>query len=492
MPSLYTLIADELGISDAQAKKLLAAMLKEIRKRAETGVRLPDLGKFKEVDGQLHFEPSESLARAVNHRFEGLDEEDLASAPVQDDEEEEKDQGPSTITLGYQDTDWSPLESSATETTSGDDADEDGADTAEFQVPDADEAADTEELQVDTEAPPPSTSAESSRNESSSPGSSSAEPHAEPDTEELHPLVEDDSDDPTDAPDPSSSSSETANTTSPTSEDEHDSLSGIWDSDDDEDLESSPAFDAESPSSVEPSDSAATDSFSFEEEQQDQEGAAHSDAPTAESPPSEDRSGSSPTRPGEKSTSSAPRIFVSVLVLLLLGGGAWYILGQRGLVPTPRTTFAPLSTMVQSLTAGASSSSTESPPSDTGTTASTDAPAEESTSQSGEVTAQSAGSSSSSDAPSTASADSIDPSAGGWSIIVASRADVEGAESLAQTYRDRFADRDVPVDVIEGTVNNSTRYRVGVGQFDSQSAAESFLQNFDSELPDGAWSLNLQ
>lgn len=487
---LYTLIADELGISDAQAEKLLSAMLKEIRKRAHTGVRLPDLGKFKEVDGQLQFEPSESLARAVNHRFEGLDEEDLASAPVQDDDEEEKDQGPSTITLGYQDTGWSPLESSETEPTSGDEADEDGADTAEFQVPDADEAADTEELQVETGAPPDSKSADSPRNESSSPRSSSPDSHEDPDTEELYPLVEDDSDDPTDAPEPSSSSSDTANTTSPTSEEEHDSLSGIWDSDDDEELESSPAYDPEPSSSIEPSDSAATDSFSFEEDEPDRDGAATS-AASADAPPSEDRSDPSPNRTDEKS-SSAPRIFVSLLVLLLLGGGAWYILGQRGLVPTPRTTFAQLSTTVQSLTAGASSSSTESPPPDSDTTASTDAPGEGSTSQSSDASTQSTGSSSSSDAPSTASADSIDPSAGGWSIIVASRADVEGAESLAQTFRDRFADRDVPVDVIEGTVNNSTRYRVGIGQFDSQSDAQSFLQNFDSELPDGAWSLNLQ
>ncbi len=486
---LYTLIADELGISDAQAKKLLSAMLKEIRKRAQTGVRLPDLGKFKDVDGQLHFEPSESLARAVNHRFEGLDEEDLGSAPVQDDEEE-KNQGPSTITLGYQDAGWSPLESSETESTSDDEADEDGADTAEFQVPDADEAADTEELQVDTDAPSPSTSADSARNEASSPRSAPAESHAEPDTEELYPLVEDDSDDPPDAPEPSSPSSDTANTTSPTSEEEHDSLSGIWDSDDDEELDSSPSYDAEPSSSVEPSSSAATDSFSFEEEQPNRDATATSAAP-ADSP-SEDRPEPSPDRADEKSSSSAPRIFVSLLVLLLLGGGAWYILGQRGLVPTPRTTFAQLSTTVQSLTAGAPSSSTESPPPDTDTTASTDASAEESTSQSGDASAQSTDSSSSSNAQSAASADSIDPSAGGWSIVVASRAESDAAESLAQTYRDRFVNRDVPVDVIEGTVNNSTRYRVGIGQFDSQSDAQSFLKNFDSKLPDGAWSLNLQ
>jgi hypothetical protein len=149
-----------------------------------------------------------------------------------------------------------------------------------------------------------------------------------------------------------------------------------------------------------------------------------------------------------------------------------------------------LSTTVQSFTAGGSSGSAESPPPDAGTTASTEGTEEESTSsQSEDATDQPSASSSNAEPSAPAS---IDPSAGGWSIIVASRADSDGAASLAQTYRERFTDQDVPVDVIERTANNSTRYRVGIGQFNSQSDAQSFLQNHASELPDGAWTLSLQ
>ena len=157
--SIYTLLAEELEISDAKAKKLLSAMLREVKKRAHRdGVQLPNFGRFKEEDGTLVFEPAESLAVAVNHRFEGLSAEDLSSAPMEEEDDDSQSEGPSTITLGYQDgSNWSPLDADAESETESDspDSDDDAPDTAEFQVPDVADTPDadaTPDAEADADA----------------------------------------------------------------------------------------------------------------------------------------------------------------------------------------------------------------------------------------------------------------------------------------------------------------------------------------------------
>ena len=79
--SIAPLLADRLDISEERARSLLQTMLQELRRRAESeGVRLPELGIFREEGDTLTFVPSPSLRRRVNLQYEGLTTEEL-SAP---------------------------------------------------------------------------------------------------------------------------------------------------------------------------------------------------------------------------------------------------------------------------------------------------------------------------------------------------------------------------------------------------------------------------
>jgi cell division septation protein DedD len=236
-----------------------------------------------------------------------------------------------------------------------------------------------------------------------------------------------------------------------------------------------------------------------------------------------------PPDPDQPSGSSLPRVLVSVLVFLLLSGGAWYILGQRGMVQSPGTTFAHVKATLQSgsMTSATQNSTSVVPefsPSDdaasdtttpaTGSTPSPDSMATasapspeantpapdaadadnesaEANSRDTAATASSPEPPSATESSSTPSSRTISPADGGWSIVVASRKDPEAARSLADTYRDRFREQGIPTGIIEATVNNSTRYRVGVGQFSSQSDVQRFLDEHGEDLPDGAWSVRL-
>lgn len=512
---IYSLLANELDISEAKAKKLVTAMLGEVRKRARReGVRLPDLGKFSEKNGRLTFEPSESLARAVNHRFEGLETEDLG--PVPDEEEEDtQDQGPSTITLGYQNSDWSPIDSEDPTDTPPEEPepdDEDEPDTEEFEVPSAEDAADTEELQAASTSDPPKSGEPDPPSSSETASAASPDPSDSDDpptdTEELYPLVED-------VPGSEAEASSASSDSEVEKDAERETLSGIWDSDDDggedDGVQEDTLEDYSEPASrteTEPSAPAAPQPESHTEEE-----------PTVEEPtPPTPVEGSPETQAGRATAtadddrSSTPRILVTILVLLMLGGAAWYVLGQQGLVPTPGSTF----TQVQSqlgphvnnlpLVGTSQGESDVSPPeasedtapSQGAQSADADAASQESNSEDGTASQSSMDASSEQVSASASSAtqssapSEIDPSAGGWTIIVASRADRSGASSLADAFRERFDAQQLPIGVIPGTVDNSTRYRVGIGQFDSQSEAERFVDEFGSELPDGAWILRLQ
>lgn len=81
MPASITpLLAERLDISEERARSLLQALLRELRRRAESdSIQLPELGTFREEDGRLTFVPSPSLRRRVNHHYEGLSAEDLTA-----------------------------------------------------------------------------------------------------------------------------------------------------------------------------------------------------------------------------------------------------------------------------------------------------------------------------------------------------------------------------------------------------------------------------
>ena len=526
MPApIHSLLADELEISEQNAEKLLSAMLREVQKRARReGVRLPNLGKFSEREGELTFEPNESHARAVNHRFEGLDTEDLRGAPGGQERESQESSGPSTITLGYQDSDWSPLDTAEADeetdpASSAESPDDQGADTEEFQAPDSprespssaapeapasEQASDsppTHEMDSPAEREPsPGESPEASPPEHDTPQEAPPEKEAPPDqeettdTEELYPLVED-------VPGQESTPESEAEEVDPDAE--RDELSKIWNSDpeetEDADFEPHEAERSDvDPVEADDADEASGFSFSDEDAPDD---ATLSDIPTESTEPEAEEadlgatstpeaSPSSPdaseadsgaaSEPSRSSSSSLPRMLVTLLVLLLLGGGAWYILGQRGLVPSPGR-------MLGLRGPAPTAESPASSPSDGAGTqrdAGTDSQG---------TSAQDASSSSETTEEAPADApQSITPSAGGWTIVVASRRNQAGAASLIDTYRQRFSDRPLPVDVVQGTVDNTTRYRVGIGQFQSRIEAQTFLDANSAALPDGAWLLELE
>jgi len=542
---IHSLLADELDISEEMSEKLLSAMLREVRKRArqgQKGVRLPDLGKFIVEDGELRFRPTEGLKRAVNHRFEGLESEDLSSAPRSGEPDEEDSGGPSTIRLGYQDKGWNPIdgpepdeadnaeESAAT-------SDDDGADTEEFQSPAADST--TGETTADTppddttdappssstEEPAPSESASSPTEEVSPPESGASDPASEPDaqspsspddeTEKLYPLVDEMSDDPTagdgsdEAPPPSDSPSTSSSDDEERNDDlyerERDTLSEIWNDDsDDEEPDTESVFDdatsaldtggteeSESPSPDQPASEAEPDTgardfgtggapLDTDEDALDEDAFSEESSGETQSEPVPE-----PARPEPESSASILRVLVTVLVLILLGGGAWYILGQRGLVPSPGQTFTQLGG--QTTTPGSSEPAAADADESDEASSSTDGTSGERSPSSSESDPGASG-----DSAPDRPQQGLDPSAGGWTVVVASRGDRGTATDLVETYRQRFDDRDVPVDLIEGTVDGSTRYRVGVGQFRSQIEAESFLDANSSAMPDGAWPLELE
>ncbi len=72
---------------------------------------------------------------------------------------------------------------------------------------------------------------------------------------------------------------------------------------------------------------------------------------------------------------------------------------------------------------------------------------------------------------------------GGWTLIVGSRANRAGAETLAEQYRnDGFRSS-----VVYGSFGGSTRYRVGVGQFPSVEAAAAAREELPDRFPSDAW-----
>lgn len=84
----------------------------------------------------------------------------------------------------------------------------------------------------------------------------------------------------------------------------------------------------------------------------------------------------------------------------------------------------------------------------------------------------------------------IDRAAGGWTIIVASTTSEAEAQRELEQYRGAL-DGSVPVSVIETTSNGTTRYRVGVGQFDARSGALNLQEELGDQIPSDAWTLRL-
>ncbi|PSQ61076.1 MAG: hypothetical protein BRD27_03630 [Bacteroidetes bacterium QH_10_64_19] len=85
--------------------------------------------------------------------------------------------------------------------------------------------------------------------------------------------------------------------------------------------------------------------------------------------------------------------------------------------------------------------------------------------------------------PGDDSGDAADMQTSAWTIVVASLSSRPNAEATAAKYEDRFNS----AEVMPATVDNRTRYRVAVGRYDSEAAAERALDANRSTMPSGAW-----
>ena len=70
-----------------------------------------------------------------------------------------------------------------------------------------------------------------------------------------------------------------------------------------------------------------------------------------------------------------------------------------------------------------------------------------------------------------------------WTIVVASRTSRSAAEATANEYTSRFDS----VEIVPGTIDDQTWYRVSVGRYASEAAAERVLNERAADLPSGAW-----
>lgn len=82
----------------------------------------------------------------------------------------------------------------------------------------------------------------------------------------------------------------------------------------------------------------------------------------------------------------------------------------------------------------------------------------------------------------------IDVNAGGLTLVVASTVSRTSAETVAE----RFRQQGYTTAIFYGPYGGVTRYRVGVGQFADQRAAETQLENLPDGFPDDAWPMPIR
>lgn len=468
---LLSRLADHLGLSESEVAPILKALLKQVRQRVEkgSGVQIPNLGTFStDASGTLQFTPDDALVEAVNEDYAGLEEE---PAP-------EPARAPDTSTALAEPMPRPPSTSSSS---SKDSKEEDEDATAEF-----------------TTAP---SSAPAQKTDGDDDATKELPASGKADTGSLWPS---EANTPT-QPD-ASAESEDADDNAPDSD--------FWSQDREWDL-SSVAF------GDEPDEEFASDE---EEDPYTDETASTSttDAPSPDddsTSPSNESAASTPhssDEPTEAASSKRTGLRTAVGVLFVLAAliGGWIVLGEQGTVPAPGT----IAERVRaSFSGGPSDTSPETNGSDTDETAESDA-----TGAATSDPSSSDGDPSVSDTDDTASpendtgengteddSDSDDSSPneeaspsedppslaleeGGWTLVVASRTSEAEAEELQSIFADSLQDTNLPVDILsnEGP-DGTTRYRVVVGQFDSQDEARSIQQEYSEVVPEDAWALQL-
>lgn len=221
--------------------------------------------------------------------------------------------------------------------------------------------------------------------------------------------------------------------------------------DDDSDVEAAPASEEEA-SVWSPADSAPTPDESVEEDSREEE----------------------PKRRATASSIDSFQFVIGILLFVFLIAAGWFVLRQTHVIPAwPGLSLEQAAPSAGPDTAMATTENQRAAEDDTAST----------TAQQMRFPGTTPGEGSSRDA--------ITPAEGGWTIVVASRSNRGVAETQLSQYESRFAETGLPVDIVSGSVGNSTRYRVAIGQYRSRDAAREALNEHASKLPDGAWILRL-
>lgn len=468
---LLSRLADHLGLSKSEVAPILKALLKQVRKRAESGsgVQIPDLGTFStDADGKLHFKPADTLVDTVNEDYAGLESE---PAP-------EPARAPDTSTALAEPTPRAPASSSSSK-------EEDDA---------------TEELPASRTSPAREETDDDATEEFRAPGEPDTDGNTGSDTGSLWP---------SEANAPTSPDDDVEQEEGSSDDDAPDS--DFWSQDREWDLSRVAFGDA-------PDEDEYEDEYEDESEPASASGTA-SDPGSESSPPVPsidipEPSGNADSVPREASTSdngsgdATPkrtkwRTAAGILFVLAALIAGWIVLGEQGTVPAPST----VAERVRTSFSGGSSDS----PSGVNDTAPNDTAPNETSSETGATGTDSPELSSSDDdsdasgtmeegaSPDSPSEDessasedapSITPEEGGWTLVVASRTSESEAEELESIFTNSLQGAGLPVDILPSEGPDGTmRYRVVVGQFESQGDARNMQQEYSDVVPDDAWAL---
>ena len=195
--------------------------------------------------------------------------------------------------------------------------------------------------------------------------------------------------------------------------------------------------------------------------------------------------GRPPQEAAQRSKKSSGRGWlVALLILLVAGLGVWYVLGQQGVTTGPLAMFEQ-----EAPTEEASTPTSEEPAASTPGTPSSETPstgeAAPATSNKETAPQPSPAEQAYNDAP------RLDREQGGWTVVVASETSRDAARTAAQRFAQRFQEQGYPIDIVASTVNDTRRFRVVVGQFDSSDQVLQTINENADRFPEDAWALEL-
>ena len=184
----------------------------------------------------------------------------------------------------------------------------------------------------------------------------------------------------------------------------------------------------------------------------------------------------------EATPNRAPALIGLVLALLLAAGAAWWLLTDERTAP-PET---PDTAVVEPEPAD----ETDQTPPDPATEAADDAADEvlDEAASTAEAEALADGVDTD-DLPTGAG--TIDPTLGGFALVVASVPSEEDAEAIEANYRAAITNDPLPTALLVSRTGDTTRYRVGIGQFATQEEALAARDARSDVLPGDAWVLRL-